>query len=94
MPTTLAVVLVILFVPKPAPLHYTAAPIDARVVDDEAGEPISGAIVVAHWELVAGSLDGEHHRGQLEVKDAITDAEGHFRTVRRSFHVHRKGLRL
>ena len=58
--------------------YYTAEPFSAQVVDAETGKPIEGAIVVANWELVRGGLDGAHHVGQLEVKEAVTDANGRF----------------
>lgn len=57
---------------------YTASPIDARVVDAQTGQPVAGASIIANWQLVTGSLDGERKRGQLEVKETTTDAEGRF----------------
>lgn len=58
---------------------YIAAPIDARVVDAETGQPVEGATVVANWQLVTGSLaGGERARGQLEVKETVTDKQGRF----------------
>src|SRR5882724_8924242 len=57
---------------------YTAEPFSAQVVDDETGQPIAGANVVANWELVSGGLDGQRHMGQLEVKETVTDASGRF----------------
>lgn len=57
---------------------YIAEPIDARVVDAETGQPIKGAVVTANWQLVAGGLDGERARGQLEVMETVTDKEGRF----------------
>ena len=57
---------------------YTAEPFSAQVVDDETGQPIEGANVVANWELVSGGLDGQRHMGQLEVKETVTDANGRF----------------
>lgn len=59
-------------------LYYTAAPIDARVVFADTGQPIEGAVVVANWQLVVGGIDGPHERGQLEVKEAVTDSDGRF----------------
>lgn len=58
--------------------YYTADPIEAWVVDAETNQPIEDAIVVANWQLVVGSLDGRRYRGQLEVKEAVTDHAGHF----------------
>lgn len=57
---------------------YIADPIEAWVVDAETNQPIEGANVVANWHLVVGSLDGERHRGQLEVKETVTDQAGRF----------------
>ena len=44
---------------------YTAVPIDARAVDAQTGQPVAGAYVIANWQLVTGSLDGERYKGQL-----------------------------
>ena len=44
---------------------YIAAPIEARVVDAESGQPIEGANIVAAWHLEKSSLDGGRHVGQL-----------------------------
>ncbi|WP_077732061.1 carboxypeptidase-like regulatory domain-containing protein [Methylocaldum sp. 14B] len=57
---------------------YIADPIEARVVDAETNQPLEGANVVANWQLVVGSLDGERDRGQLEVKETVTDQAGRF----------------
>lgn len=58
--------------------YYTAAPIEAWVMDAETNQPIEGAVVVANWQLVVGSLDGQRYKGQLEVKEAVTDKTGRF----------------
>jgi hypothetical protein len=58
--------------------YYTAAPIEAWVVDAETNQPIEGAVVVANWQLVVGSLDGQRYKGQLEVKETVTDKAGRF----------------
>ena len=57
---------------------YTAAPIEAWVVDAETGQPIEGANVVMNWQLVVGGLDGPSNRGQLEVMETVTDKSGRF----------------
>jgi len=57
---------------------YTAAPIDARIVDADTGKPVAGASIIANWQLVTGSLDGERDKGQLEVRETTTDANGAF----------------
>lgn len=59
-------------------LFYTAEPIEAWVVDAETSKPIEGAVIVANWQLVVGSLDGPRDRGQLEMKEAVTDKNGRF----------------
>lgn len=58
--------------------YYTAAPVDAAVVDAETNLPIEGAVVVANWQLVAAGLDGYRNKGQLEVKETSTDKTGRF----------------
>lgn len=58
--------------------YYTAAPIEAWVIDAETNQPIEGAVVVANWQLVVGSLDGQRYKGQLEVKETVTDKAGRF----------------
>ena len=57
---------------------YIAAPIEARVVDAESGQPIEGANIIAAWHLVKSSLDGARHVGYLEVMETVTDANGQF----------------
>lgn len=57
---------------------YHFAPIEARVVDSETGVPIEGAVVMANWELVQGSLDGPRYYGQMEIKETVTDKDGRF----------------
>lgn len=57
---------------------YWIAPIDARVVDAETGAPVKGANVIANWQLVTGSLDGERATGQLAVREATTNDQGEF----------------
>jgi hypothetical protein len=58
--------------------YYTAASIDATVVDAKTGEPVRGANVIANWQLVEDSLHGERTVGQLEVMEAVTDDKGRF----------------
>jgi len=58
--------------------YYQIDPIEAQVVDAETGEPIEGANVIAHWQLVVGGLDGPSNSGQLEVKETVTDKDGRF----------------
>lgn len=59
------------------PLYFVKR-FEATVVDAETGKPVFGAIVVAHWELVAGSNVGDRYRGELAVRETRTDAIGGF----------------
>lgn len=59
--------------------YYTAAPIEAWVVDADTGAPIEGAVVTANWQLVAFGFDtGGRKQGQLEVMETVTDKNGRF----------------
>lgn len=54
---------------------YSAAPLQAWVVDAETGAPVEGAVVVAHWRLRFG-LEGQGT--DLELMEAVTGADGRF----------------
>lgn len=56
--------------------EWESAGFSGRIVNARDGEPVSGAIVVAHWDLV-GPNEG-YPRGQLAVIETITDAEGRY----------------
>ena len=57
----------------------SADPIDSQVVDADTGQPIEGAVVVAHWELHQGSLTGDSLPcGAANVEEAVTDKDGRF----------------
>lgn len=60
------------------PLTYTAEPIEARVIDADAQQPLAGVIVVAHWELERGTVGGNVPAGQLMVMETTTDKDGKF----------------
>jgi len=82
---------ILLLVLLPLPLQacattYSAAPIEASVVDAQTGEPVAGVNVVAHWELdravptpIPGYF-GRDPRGpaQLQIMETVTDQNGHF----------------
>jgi hypothetical protein len=61
-----------------APLHYSAEPMEAWVVDAETKQPLEGVIVVAHWELRFGHAGGSSPVGQLMVMEATTGKDGKF----------------
>lgn len=55
---------------------YSAKPMSAVVVDAETGQPLEGANVVALWALQSPT---GRSAGNLEIMEAMTDAEGRFR---------------
>jgi hypothetical protein len=59
----------------PYPREYSAAPLSARIVDSETGEPVEGAIVVAVY--VMESLGGRVYT-PLHYEETLTDKEGKF----------------
>jgi len=55
---------------------YSAAPMQATVVDAETKKPLEGAVVVAHWVLEdTGAVKTV---GDMELMEAVTDASGRF----------------
>lgn len=58
--------------------YYTTAPFSAQVVDADTKAPIAGAVVVADWHLVVGTLGGPRSAGHLEVRETVTDDNGRF----------------
>ena len=63
--------------PSPWPPFYWALPVRGQVVDAETGAPLSGVIVVAHWELNDTSWTGSPV-GQVAVMEDVTDIMGRF----------------
>lgn len=61
----------------PAPLIYSSPALEARVVDEDTGQPLEGVIAVVHWQLRGGIH--EDAVGELVVMEAVTDATGMFR---------------
>lgn len=59
----------------PYPKEYSAAPLSARIVDSETGEPVEGAIVVAVY--VMESLSGRVYT-PIHYEETLTDESGNF----------------
>jgi hypothetical protein len=64
---------------------HSAESIEAWVVDAQTGQPIEGAVVVAHWQLerkyaIPPGVVGYDPRGplQLQILESVTDANGRF----------------
>lgn len=57
---------------------YFAKSIDAYVVDELTGKPVAGANVIAHWVLIRRGMHAVDFAGTLELKEAVTDKNGHF----------------
>lgn len=55
---------------------YTAAPISGQVVDAQTQQPIPNVNIVFLWTVTSGSHD--HREGLIEVKEAVTDAQGRY----------------
>ena len=49
--------------------------IDGRVVDEDTGAPIAGAIVLVNWQIKG--MEG-YPQGQLGIFERVTDADGRF----------------
>lgn len=63
----------------PAAVHalsYSAAAIEAWVVDAQTGAPIEGVNVVAHWQLAYGFEGGRGY--EMKVMETTTDRDGRF----------------
>lgn len=70
--------LIVLLIPlQSCAVYYSAAPIEAWVVDAETGKPLEGVIVTANWQL-KGGLEGGNEIGQMMVMEAVTDKNGRF----------------
>ena len=72
------VLLVMMLLPlQSCAFYYSAAPIEAWVIDAETGKPLEGVIVTANWQL-KGGLEGGNDFGQMMVMEAVTDKSGRF----------------
>ena len=71
----IAVALVVLNVVYP--FVWFSTEFRARVVDESTGRPVSGAIVLANWELVGGFHPDT--LGQLVISEVVTGSDGVFR---------------
>ena len=61
------------------PSHYSAEPIEARVVDVATKQPLEGVIVTANWELRGpATAGGSAPIGQLMVLETVTGKDGKF----------------
>jgi len=54
---------------------YYAREFNARLVDADTGQPIEGAIVVAHWQILGG-LEGGNPLGEAMIMETMTDKSG------------------
>ena len=54
---------------------YHAVEFNARLVDADTGQPIEGAIVVAHWQILGG-LEGGNPLGEAMIMETVTDKIG------------------
>lgn len=62
-----------------ASLQYSAAPIEAWVVDAETKQPLEGVIITANWPYADSTFAGRgSDLGQLMVMETVTDKEGRF----------------
>lgn len=68
----------LMLLPAACATVYTAASIEAWVVDEETKKPVEGVIVVANWQLLEAGLDGSKPRGQLMIMETVTDRDGRF----------------
>jgi len=56
------------------PLLYSAKEIRARIVDEQTGQPVEGAVVVAQWILAPPSGRGP----TLHIAESVTNKQGEF----------------
>ncbi len=60
-----------------SPIYY-AKRIQGQVVDEQTGEPIEGAIIVAQWILFHQGLGHSGHDSRIRVVETVTDKNGYY----------------
>jgi hypothetical protein len=60
------------------PPTYSAKEIRGQVVDEQTGQPIEGAIVVAQWVLFQAGPGHGGHKGRLHIHETVTDKDGRY----------------
>ena len=63
----------------PTPTFHISNDFSGQVRDVENDQPLAGVNVIAVWPMDAGGISGRRSMGVLEVKEAVTDANGRFR---------------
>ena len=62
------------------PPFYSSKEIHGRIVDDETGQAIEGAIIVAQWELFEpGPGHGGHRGDTMNVLEVVSDKNGNYK---------------
>lgn len=57
---------------------YTAAAIEAKVLDAQTGKPVEGAVVVAYWETKYDVFMGDYKTEYHHIVETKTDKDGKF----------------
>jgi hypothetical protein len=60
------------------PPLYSAKEIRGQIVDEQTGQPIEGAVVVAQWVLFQAGFGDGGHKGRIHVHETVTDKEGRY----------------
>ena len=60
-----------------SPIYY-AKRIQGQVVDEQTGEPIEGAIIVAQWILFHQGLGHSGHDSRIRVVETVTNKNGYY----------------
>jgi len=59
-----------------SPAQYSSGPTWGQVIDADTGKPISGALIIAHWDTEGGMERSRN--GTFKVLEATTDSNGNF----------------